>query len=406
MRRDEAINDITSTWGSPQVIFGPVLIVPYKQTEKTFRDQLVNGRIERMEVSEEVRARAFFLPASFEVKGHLDPTRLHRGIYDAVVYGGTMTLSGSFARPAFDEWRIDPRQILWEESVLALSVTDLRGARESLQIKIGGKAIPMSPGTQLPGFAGGVHARLKDGWEQAEKIPFEMRLIFNGSQSLRFAPVGMNNDLRLTSAWPDPGFKGAFLPAEREVGPEGFQAHWQASYYGRSYPQQWIEKNPPAHEAVVASLFGVDLITIVDSYRYVERSIKYGVLMIAMLLASFFLFEVLSDVRIHPFQYTLVGFALCLFYLALLALSEVISFAAAYWTGAVAATLMISLYSTKVLHSGRRAMLIASGLPVVFGFLFVVLRLQDYALLIGTAGLLIVLALVMYLTRNINWYNR
>lgn len=120
---------------------------------------------------------------------------------------------------------------------------------------------------------------------------------------------------------------------------------------------------------------------------------------------AFLLFEVLAAIRIHPFQYALVGFALCLFYLALLALSEVISFTAAYWTGAAAATLMIALYSAKVLHSGRRALLIGVGLPVIFGFLFVVLRLQDYALLIGTAGLFLALALLMYLTRNIDWYD-
>ncbi len=129
-------------------------------------------------------------------------------------------------------------------------------------------------------------------------------------------------------------------------------------------------------------------------------------LWIALLFTTFFLFEVLAGLRIHPFQYTLVGIALCLFYLALLALSEVLSFSTAYWTGAGAATLMIALYSAKVLHGGRRAGLIAAGLLVTYAFLYVILRLQDYSLLIGTAGLFLVLALVMYVTRNVDWYAR
>jgi inner membrane protein len=168
----------------------------------------------------------------------------------------------------------------------------------------------------------------------------------------------------------------------------------------------WTEKSPVTTAAVMESMFGVDLVPVIDSYRYVEPSIKYGILLIALLFTAFFLFEISAGVRIHPFQYTLVGIALCLFYLALLALSEVFSFGVAYWNGAGAATLMISLYSAKALHGGRRAAVIAAGLPAMYAFLFVILRLQDYSLLIGTAGLFLVLALVMYVTRNIDWYAR
>jgi len=233
-----------------------------------------------------------------------------------------------------------------------------------------------------------------------------MSLTLNGSRSLRFAPAGVNNDIRLVSTWPDPSFQGAFLPVERKIGPEGFNAHWKVSYYGRSYPQQWTDRNPVNSAGIAPSLFGVDLVPALDSYRHVERSIKYGVLFIVLLFAAFFLFEILSGVRIHPFQYALVGIALCLFYLGLLALSEVASFNAAYWTGALVASLLISLYSSKVLHSAARACLVAAGLAGVYAFLFVILRLQDYSLLVGTAGLFLVLAIVMFITRNIDWYAR
>ena len=405
-RRDLAISEITSTWGKPQVIVGPVLIVPYKYTRKVWKDQVVSGRAEQIEVSESLSGRAFFLPTALKVDGRLSPSRLHRGIYEAVVYDGTVSLSGSFARPTFEEWKADLQQILWDEAELALSVTDMRGAKESLSITLADKVIPLNPGARIDGFPGGVYAQIQGLEQLPETIPFEMNLTLRGSRSLRFAPVGVNNDVQLASAWPDPSFQGGFLPTERKVGPEGFSAHWQVSYYGRSYPQQWTEKNPVKPAAVTESLFGVDLLAVMDSYRFVERSIKYGILLIALLFICFFLFEILAAVRIHPFQYTLVGIALCLFYLALLALSEVVSFSAAYWTGAAASTLMISLYSAKPLRGGRRAAFVATGLPLLYVFIFVILRLQDYSLLIGTAGLFLVLALVMYVTRNINWYFR
>ena len=407
-RRNEAVQEITSTWGSAQSVFGPVLILPYQYREKVLKDQLVNGRLERVEVGEVMQARAFFLPTTLKAEGSLVPSRLHRGIYEAVVYDGIIRISGSFKRPSFEEWKIEPQQVLWDEAELAISVTDLRGAKQSLAIKLGDNLFPLQPGARMEGFAGGVFARIHGmGMAlQSEDLPFEMTLSMNGSHSLRLAPVGVNNDVSLSSAWPDPGFQGAFLPAERKVGPDGFQAHWQVSHYGRSYPQQWTDKSPVARDAVLSSMFGVALVSVVDSYRYVERSIKYGILLIALLFTAFFLFEILAGVRIHPFQYTLIGIALCLFYLVLLALSEVLSFSAAYWIGAAAATLMISLYSAKVLHGGRRAGLIAVGLPALYAFLFVILRLQDYSLLIGTAGLFLLLALVMYATRNIDWYVR
>lgn len=405
-RRDAAVREVTSSWGSEQVLVGPVLVVPYRCTQKTWKDQIVNGRVERVETRESLTGRAFFLPAALKAEGRLDPSRLHRGIYESIVYRGTITLSGAFARPSFEEWKVDPDQVLWDEAEITLAVTDLRGATEALQVRTGGTVASLKPGSRLDGLPGGIYARIKGLSAQTESLPFDIALTLNGSRSLRFAPVGVNNDVRISSPWPDPSFQGAFLPSRRDVRPDGFTARWQVSYYGRTYPQQWIGTQAVTAAQFNASLFGVDLVSVVDSYRFVERSIKYGVLFIALLFTAFFLFEVLAAARIHPFQYTMVGVALCLFYLIVLALSELLSFGAAYWIGAAAATLMISLYCVKALGSGRRALVAAAGLSAVYGFLFVILRLQDYSLLVGTAGLFLVLALVMYVTRNIDWYAR
>jgi len=405
-RRDAAVKEVTSTWGGEQAVIGPVLVVPYTEVRAAWQDQTVNGQVTRVETTETVSGRAFFLPATFKAEVKLDPERLHRGIYESVVYRGTLTLSGTFAKPAFEDVNVDPQRVVWDDAEVVLAVTDLRGAREALVVKVGGTAVPLEPGSGLEGYPAGVHARLKGLPPPAGAIPFSVTLTFNGSRSLRFAPVGIGNDVTIESSWPDPSFQGAFLPTRRDVGPDGFTARWQMSYYGRSYPQQWTDKTALPEGSIKASLFGVDLVSLVDSYRYVERSIKYGVLVIALLFTAFFLFEVLAAVRIHPFQYALVGVALCLFYLALLALSEVVSFGAAYWAGAITATVTIALYSVRALGSWWRAGLAATGLTAVYGFLYVVLRLQDYSLLVGTAGLFLVLVLVMYVTRGIDWYAR
>jgi inner membrane protein len=374
--------------------------------QKSWKDQVVNGRTERVESVQPLTGRAYFLPAVLKADGQLDPSRLSRGIYESVVYRSTVTLSGHFARPAFDEWKVDPQDVLWDDAEITAAVSDLRGAGQPLTATIGGVRVPLKPGSRLYGFASGVHARLSGLKDGAGDVPFEIALTFNGSRSLRFAPIGTSTEVVVRSTWPDPSFQGAFLPGHRDISGQGFTARWQVAEYGRSYPQQWTDTTAVTAAAINASLFGVDLVPALDAYRSVERSIKYGVLVIVLLFAAFFLTEVLGNVRIHPFQYTLVGAALCLFYLGLLALSEVLSFDAAYWAGAAAATLMISLYAVKMLGSPRRALAAAAGLSTVYGFLFVVLRLQDFSLLVGTAGLTLALALVMYLTRDIDWYAR
>jgi inner membrane protein len=408
-RRNEAISNITSTWGTEQIIAGPVLVVPYKYQFKTWKDQTINGRVEKTEVTETSVAHASFLPSDLQITGKLDPSILHRGIYNTIVYRGALKINGAFTKPSFDEWKVKPEDVLWEDATLAFGITDLRGANGALTLKWDEQSIPLNPGVKFLGVSSGVHARIGATAFSADTAKFELPLLLNGSRSISFAPMGTQNEVKLTSTWPAPSFQGAFLPVERKVSATGFEALWQVSYYGRSYPQQWSSqdgKDPLQADSLRSSLFGVDLISVVDSYRYVERSIKYGILFIALIYTAFFLFEALTPIRIHPFQYTIVGVALCLFYLALLSLSEIIDFGFAYLTGATAATLMITFYSSSVLKNSWRALAIAAELGAIYGFLYVILQQQDYSLLFGTVGLFIVIAVVMYATRNIDWYAR
>ncbi|MDD2707734.1 MAG: cell envelope integrity protein CreD [Verrucomicrobiae bacterium] len=405
-RRNGAVAEITSTWGRDQELVGPVLMIPYRSTRKVVRQQKVKGVVCEVEKVETFVVKACFLPQSLDVEGNIRPEERRRGIYRAVVYSGSLKLKGVFSVPDFGAWKIDPKDVLWEEASISMAIPDLRGVREGLQITLGAQKIPLGPGSKIHGFNAGVWGKAAGmGWLTAE-VPFELDLTLNGSSGIRFAPVGVQNTVKLDSSWPDPSFQGAFLPVERKVDGKGFSAIWRVSYYGRNYPQQWLEADSAAFspEAVRSSLFGVAFIAPIDSYRNVERSTKYGALFVALVFAAFFLFEILARLRVHPLQYLLVGAALCLFFLALLSLSELLSFGCAYFAAALVSALLVTAYAHQVLKSGWRTLIVSAELAGIYGFLYVILQLQDYSLMVGTLGLFLVLAAVMYVTRKIDWY--
>jgi len=408
-RRNAAVEEMTATWGREQNIVGPVLIVPYRYAFKSWKEKpAADGKIEKVEVIETAIGRAYFLPATLAIQGDIQPTQLRRGIYQAVVYSGTLELAGQFARPSFAAWKIEDRDILWDDAVVAFAIPDLRGVKDALQLQWGDGQLPLSPGSKLRGFPSGVFARVGR-WPDSARLPFKLKLTLNGSGGIHFAPVGEQNHVKLTSPWPDPSFCGAFLPSERDVTSGGFTANWQLTYYGRDYAQQWVDSEESTSlnpNSAADSLFGVRFLAGIDAYRNVERAIKYGILFLVLVFTAFFLFEVVSALRVHPFQYALVGAALCLFYLGLLSLSEFIAFNLSYILAAALTTGLIWFYCLRVLKSGVRTYIVVGLLAAIYGFLFVALQLQDYALLFGTAGLFLALAAVFFVTRNIDWYTR
>ncbi|MDP3975907.1 MAG: inner membrane CreD family protein, partial [bacterium] len=200
-------------------------------------------------------------------------------------------------------------------------------------------------------------------------------------------------------------FMGGFLPAESNLSDKGFTAHWSVYSFNRGFPQQWTTASPSLPRgALQSSEFGVDLLTTVNTYQQNSRSLKYAMLFLLLTFTSYFLFEVLSKMRIHPLQYLFVGFAMCVFYLLLLSMSEHIAFLSSYLISSAATVVLISLYSVWVLRGKLRALLMAFLLTFIYGYLYVLLQLQDYALLIGSLSLFVVLALVMFLTRKLDWY--
>ncbi|HXA08592.1 MAG TPA: cell envelope integrity protein CreD [Chthoniobacterales bacterium] len=409
-RRNEAVSEITDSWGKEQNILGPVLGVPFQYKFRSMKDTTMpDGHVERREVEETLVANAFFLPESLQITGDAQTQTLHRGIYNAAVFRAQVKLSGKFAPPDFGALKIDLKDVQWKDAFVTIAVSDLRGTREGLVLDWNGTKRSLQPGAQLPGYTTGATALLGLDHPLASAADFAISLDVNGSGGIYFAPFGVRNEAELKSNWPDPGFRGAFLPAERSVRPDGFAAKWKVSYYGRDYPQSWtsIRGNQRFNEkTVAASFFGAEFLSILDAYRFVERSIKYGVLFLVLVFTTFFLFEVTARQKIHPFQYLMVGAALCLFYLLLLSISEFIGFGLAYLIAAVAATVLITWYCNFFLGGGVRTLMIGAGLAGVYTFLYITLRQQDYALLMGAIALFILLAVVMYVTRKVDWYAR
>jgi inner membrane protein len=397
-RRTDAADEVAATWGNGQLLSGPVLTVPYRQHGKN-------------ETGEETTWTSYarFLPATLAVDGRVLPERRHRGIFETVVYRADMRWTGSFARPGFEGWAIAPEDILWKEAYLAVGVPDLRGLRSGVGIRWAGRPLQFQPGGAEENlWDSGLRVPLPDlaAGKKEDTYTFDFNMGINGSQDLKVVPMGQQTTVTLSSPWPSPSFSGAFLPESSKVTPQGFQARWNVSGFARSYPQQWRHdeaEKMAVKAAVGASAFGVDLFLPVDSYQKTERSVKYGVLFLILTFLTFFLYEVFSGVPLHPMQYFLVGSALCVFYLLLLSISEHAPFGLSYLVAATATVLLIGGYSAAVLHGRLRALLMTVVLGVLYGYLYVLLQLEDYALLLGSVGLFAILALVMFLTRKIDW---
>jgi inner membrane protein len=395
-RRAEAVADVTSKWGGEQVLTGPALLIPYLErwTEPGERDATVVRTRERV---------ATFLPEALAVRGHLTSERRARGIFSVPVYRARLAVEGRFAPPSFAAWGASPDDVLWERARLALGIADARAIQEAAALSWNGEPVDFEPGAGgLAGVEAGMQAPL--GRRAAgEALRFSFPLVLNGSGGLRFAPFGRETRVELSADWPSPSFQGQWLPAERAVRDDGFSATWRIPYLGRNYGQAWSSDDAPG-AAIAASQFGVALHEGVDPYRMSERSVKYARLFVAWTLGVVWLIEVVGRRRVHPIQYLLMGGAVCLFFLLELSLSEHLRFGWAYALASGIVVAALAAYAAAALARRRRAAALAGIVAALYGYLYVVLRDEDYALLIGSLGLFAALAAAMFLTRRVDWY--
>ena len=395
-RRQEAVAEVSSKWGNTQIITGPALVVPYTHRWTEFATG--GQEVTRTEVR-----NAIFLPERLHTRGSIDSETRSRGIFSVPVYRLGLTVEGEFARPSFAELGVEPAAVNWERAYLAVGISDARAIQEETAVSWNGQPASFLPGTGafLDGIAG-IHAVVAVA-DTSERFKFSFPLSLNGSLGLYFTPFGQETVVELQSDYAHPSFQGNWLPAERSVSATAFQAKWSIPFLGRNYPQAWTAEAKMS-EAIDSSRFGVELVHPVDHYRMAERSVKYAFLFILLPFAVVWLIEVLVGVRVHPIQYLMLGGALCLFYLLELSLSEHIGFPLAYALASVSIIALVGAYSAAVLHRRGLALLVATGVVLLYAYLYILLMNEDYALLIGSLGLFAILAAVMYVTRRVNWY--
>lgn len=402
--RNEVLQDIARSSSHAQRLTGPLLVVPYRKTQREWRTHEKTGT--RYIEERETRGRLYFLPERFALDGQLTTELRSRGIYEARLYHASSHITGQFRIPAqlgivedFDDYR-------FETAFVSLGVSDIRGIKNDLKLAIGEHHIAFAPGSNELLLGAGVHAPLPQwniGAEHAFDFAFDLDLL--GSSQLDIVPVGRETRVSLGADWPHPSFIGNFLPSDRTIDKDGFQANWQTSFFATNMEEVLAECDSGREcYGLASSGFGVSLVDPVDQYLKTDRAIKYALLFICLTFAAFFLFEVLKRLAIHPVQYGLVGTALAMFYLLLVSLSEHLGFATAYAISSVACVLLIGFYLAFVLRSSLRAAAFSAGLAALYGLLYGLLSAEDYALLMGSLLVFSLLACVMLLTRKLDWY--
>ncbi|WP_200974958.1 cell envelope integrity protein CreD [Echinicola sp. 20G] len=388
---DQAVKEVSSKWANGQQINGPILTIPLVY------------EYEKQDKVETVVKYYYVLPHELRVSGDIVPNKLRRGIYEVVVYQSQLRVAGSFDLSQKIEMA-NLKEIQYDQAFLTVGISDLRGIKEEVLLQWGKRSLAVSPGSKVSEIlTSGITIDLPDLLSQAgQEVPFEFSLNLQGSQHLSFVPVGATTEVSLSSPWTSPKFDGNFLPDQREINEEGFQADWKVLQLNRNFPQSWVDTNQSANLQMAA--FGVELILPLDDYQKSMRSAKYAAMTIIITFLVFFLVEILNKRKIHPFQYALVGFALSLFYVLLVSLSEHTDFNLAYGVATICVILMISLYSLTIFKASKLTALLVLILIGAYSFLFVTLQLTDYALLMGSVGLTIILGLTMYFTRNVDWY--
>ena len=405
--QQRAIEEVSDKWSRGQTLTGPFVSIPYDKYIRQYAPDADNDNDNDKKTYEIVKVQRWIhiLPDKLDIDGRIEPMKRNRGIYEIVVYDSQMTFSGQFGPLDLKPFSIPPKDIHLDKATLNFGLSDLKGIEEQIKLKWNDEQVLFNSGTASGDVARvGINAFVPLSYNDSTGYTFAMKLNLKGSQHLYFTPVGKTTDIHLASNWKTPSFTGNYLPDDKKVdeaGTEGFTAHWNILHLNRNYPQSWTD----SQHRIEASHFGVDLLIAVDKYKKSDRVAKYAILFLVLTFMVFFFTEVLNGVFIHPIQYLLVGIALILFYTLLLSFSEHMGFNAAYLLASFLVLLLIAFYTKAILHSTALGAMVSAVLLILYGFIFVIIQLEDFALLVGSVGLFAVLAVVMYFSRKIDWYS-
>ncbi|HSN61229.1 MAG TPA: cell envelope integrity protein CreD, partial [Ferruginibacter sp.] len=321
-------------------------------------------------------------------------------IYKVLLYKSTINMDGAFKI----KWPTDIKlsNVDYANAKLCFTLSDFKGIEEEIYINFNGQKLLLTPGLPVDDFGTvGLSVPVSLSPEASVAgMPFSMQVKLKGSEQLHFIPMSASSTFLLNSEWPSPSFDGDMLPNDRQVSESGFNAKW--NFNQANLPFATVMKENTVQEKKMA--FGVSLVQPADQYNKTMRSIKYAILFIGLTFAFFFIIELMQKKPFHPVQYVLVGLALVIFYALLLSISEYILFDYAYLVAALATILLITFYAKGHFNSWKTAGIFFGLLSCLYTFIFILISLEDTALLVGSIGLFLVLALVMFASRKINWY--
>jgi inner membrane protein len=380
-RQKEMVVETTSKWGEAIYINGPIIRIPYKDT--------LTNKVQF----------AYFFPEN--LTGTVDAKMqkaLERSIYKSNVFSTAMKFSGSFTNPDFSKKNIPNENVYWNLAKIIIQTKNLKSLKDEVQMKLGSQNLTFEPINSNDGIVG-LESQTFDYSAFANTTSFTLNINANGSGEIKIIPIGKTTSVAMNSDWNSPSFNGFVAPTTRNVTSTGFTADWKVLHFNRPFAQQYFENFPNLSSYALET----DFITPVDEYQQNERASKYGFLVIGLTFLIFFLIQSISKINIHIFQYTMIGIALIMFYTLLISITEHSSFSLAYSIAGSSVVALITLYSISILKNRKFPLFIGIALTVLYTFIYVIIQLEDYALLVGSIGLFCILAAVMYFSRKIEW---
>lgn len=395
-RQEATIKQVSDQYSGEQLIQGPVLVIPYK---KQIKDKEAPGK--------EIIKNLYILPNELNYKANVTPDILHRGIFEVVVYGGVVNVSGDFVKADLSQLSLSPDQLLLDKARLLFSISDIKGLKTNPQISIGGQTATAGPAYSDNMLANGLQIPVNLSGMLDKPLPFEFRLDLKGSQGLRFLHLGKTTDVEVSGNWGSPSFDGRYLPDYRKIdsNTSHFVAKWRMLYYNRPFPQQWTDNDTLLNndKKMQDATFGVKLLMPVDQYQKTTRSSKYAILIIMLTFISLFFTELISKQKVHVFNYILIGAAMIVYYTLLLSFSEQIGFSLSYLIASAATVALVATFLASLLKNLKAAVIFSIILGIFYTFIYIIIQLEDLALMMGSIALFIIIAALMYFSRKINW---
>lgn len=428
---NQAQTSISQSWTGSQLISSPIVVVPYQalittHEPKTVSAHILEGKTTKTREIKSVRKTRYKIitPDNFSGKVAAENSAISKGIYEVPIYSSDISFTGFFSTnrisESLEKIRNSTDFLRFGTPYLSFHVSDMRGIDKAPSLSINSKSFALSPGSNITSFPGGLHhifdsidlnkimdtnRKEKQTSKGVKPISFSIDFSLRGMKGFHFIQLADSANLSMQSNWPHPEFTGSSLPKHREISDKGFNAQWSSTRFSNNNASA-IEKclHSPKCNALAGMAAGVNFIDPVDVYLQSERSLKYALLFIGLSFIAFFIFENIKRVPIHPIQYTFVGLAISVFYLLLISLSEHLAFYLAYLIAATACVSLLFFYVRYIFNNMRSALLFTMMISLLYALLFVIVQAEDFALLMGSALVFVVLATLMIVTRKINWY--